>query len=485
MADNVITIDFNPNPIQRAFIESRAEADLFSSRMGEGKSAGLVWAIYYHTRHNPGARWALIRDTWENLQATTLQEFFKWFPPGVMGTFHATHKEWTWAEGIAKGTIQFLGMDGPEDASKLQSREFAGFAIDEPAPAQGSVGVDELVFDIALSRLRQPGMNWYAAKLAVNNPDETHWVYRRFVVPGTPGFKCWQTREPENSRNLPPNYYANLRKNWAHRPDLVDRFVEGKYGFQQIGRAVTPEWDDGLHLSHGLVAVRNAPLTLLWDFGLNPTCIITQVTPMRQWNILDSFVGDDIGVEELIEAAVKPTLMTKYPEFSHAAGAGWSHIGDPAGMTRDPTSILQSPVRLLVKKLGGKFRPGPQKPILARTDPLKVVLRQTVAGHGMVQVDRECAKEVWYALRGGWHYHVPRTGIVSLEPAKNIHSHPGDAMGYGAAVLFPMSKILTTPVGKRGPTAQRPSVWTSPGPGPFQAGTRLRPPREGRQLLPP
>jgi hypothetical protein len=28
---------------------------------------------------------------------------------------------------------------------------------------------------------------------------------------------------------------------------------------------------------------------------------------------------------------------------------------------------------------------------------------------------------------------------VTPEPAKDIHSHPGDAMGYGAAKLFPIA----------------------------------------------
>ena len=37
-------IHFNPNPVQRQFIESRADADFFCSRFREGKSCGLVWA---------------------------------------------------------------------------------------------------------------------------------------------------------------------------------------------------------------------------------------------------------------------------------------------------------------------------------------------------------------------------------------------------------------------------------------------------------
>src|SRR5258705_13911145 len=121
MSNPVHEITFVANPLQRQFIESKAKADLFSSRMGEGKSTALAWAALYHTRHNPGATWDLIRDTWGNNQATTMKSFFEWFPPGIMGTFHATKRMFTWADGIAQGEVGFLGMDDPQDASKLMS----------------------------------------------------------------------------------------------------------------------------------------------------------------------------------------------------------------------------------------------------------------------------------------------------------------------------------------------------------------------------
>lgn len=428
-------ITFIPNPLQRQFIESKAKADLFSSRMGEGKSTALGWSALYHTRHNPGAIWYLIRDTWENLQATTMKTFFEWFPPGIMGSYHATKREFTWAEGVAKGTVGFLGMDDPQDASKLMSREMAGMGIDEPAPAVGSVGVDEMIFDIGMSRLRQQGMNWYTAKLAENNPDENHWTYRRFVSPGTEGFRLWQPSSPENEKNLPSSYYAELRQLWKHRPDLVRRFVEGDFGFQQIGKAVTPQWSDKIHLGLGLIPIRGQDLILLWDWGHNPTCIITQVTPMGHWNILEAIVGDGVGAEELVKDAVKPLLSERYRKFS------LRHIGDSAGTQREQTSIYRSPVKLVLRELGGSWRSGPVR-WEARVEPLRAVLGRTTGGKGVVQVDRDRAATVWQALRGGWHFHVTRTGITSSEAVKNIHSHPGDAMSYGAAILFPMGKLF-------------------------------------------
>lgn len=448
--------EFVPNPMQRGFIESRAEADLFSSRMGEGKSAGLCWSIFYHTRHNPGAEWALVRDTWENLRATTLKEFFKWFPSGIMGQWVAGDKEFRWAEGVAKGTVSFLGMDSPDDASKLQSRELAGIAMDEPAPAASVGGIDEMIFNVGLSRLRQPDMKWYAVKLAQNNSDESHWTYKRFVDPGEEGFSVWQPQRPENERNLPSDYYAKLMRHWAGKTDLQARFIEGKFGFQQTGLAVTEEWNDFVHLASGLYANRGQELVLLWDFGLNPTCLITQRTPMGHWNILHAFVGDGIGVDQLIEAEVKPCIVDNYRGFR------WWHCGDPAGKSREQSDSTKSAVKTIQRLLGGYWRNGPVRWDL-RKEPAKTILRQMIGGKGLVQVDRRNAKALWYALRGGWHYHVARTGVVSAEPEKDIHSHPGDAFAYGAAVLYPTGKLLLPRTGLVRP---RPlNTWSSdPGP---------------------
>jgi len=441
-------IRFAANPTQKQFIISQAEADLFSSRMGEGKSAGLVWACWYHTRHNPGAEWALIRDTWENLRRTTQQEFFYWFAPGIFGYYRATEKCFYWtAEGM-KGKVHFMGLDDPEDASKLQSLPLGGFGMDEPAPAMEGTGISEEVFDIAMLRTRQPEMKWYAAKLAQNNPDESHWTYRRFVDPGAPGYKAWQTSLPENIRNLPADYYDRMKKNLAHRPDLLKRFGEGKYGFTRIGREVTPEWSDDLHLAQGLKPIKGRELVLIWDFGLNPCCLITQVTPMRHWNILEAHLMPREGVYELIELVVKPILREKYEGFA------WRHTGDPTGSAPEQSSKRTSAVKVIVRELGGPWIPGSTS-IKDRVDPLRAILREAVGGVGVVQVDRDNAKVVWHALRGGWHRNVIRGGVVSEAPVKDEHSHPGDCMGYGAHLLFPLGKLRERRLDRKRPQVAR------------------------------
>lgn len=442
-------VTFEANPTQRRFIESRHEATLFDCRKGEGKSAALVWSCFYHTQHNPGATSLFIRDTWENLRRTTLQEFFHWFPPGVFGVWRAGEKEYVWdtEKTGMKGRVVFMGVETPEDASKIASMPLAAVYVDEPSAAAGeSSGVSEFVFDTAMAQLRQPDMKWYAAKLAQNNPDESHWTYRRFWDPGTPptpdsellpdqlpGFLALQTREPENLKNLPPGYYERMSRAWADRPDLIRRFVEGKHGYQQVGSAVTPEWADELHLVPGLEPVKGVPLQLLWDGGLNATCIITQVTPLGDWLILEAHVSERAGTYELISDIIKPRLTTRF------AGFEWRHMGDPSLANPEQSSLNNSAVRVMKKELGGAFIPGPIRED-HRIDPLRAVLRKTRDGRGIVRVDRELAKAVWFALRGGWHYHITRTGQVG-GIVKDIHSHPGDCMGYGASLLYPLGTL--------------------------------------------
>jgi hypothetical protein len=442
--------------------------------MGEGKSAALAWSAFYHTRHNAGAAWALIRDTWENMQSTTQKTFFEWFPPGIAGEYHATKKVFKWASGLAQGEVQFLGMDDPQDASKLMSRELAGFGIDEPAPAIGSAGVDELIFTIGLSRLRQPGMQWYSAKLAENNPDENHWTYKQFVENRKEGFTVWQPTNPENVTNLPANYYEQLRQTFSHRPDLIRRFVDGDFGFQSLGKAVTPQWSDRLHLATGLLVIPRREVYVLWDFGHNPTAIFTQVTPLGNWNIRDALVGEGIGVEELLLNEAIPLKEAQY-RLNNLV-----HIGDPQGNQREQTSIARTAVSAIKKQLPGKWISGPVATHL-RIDPLQAVLSRNLNGRGVVQVDRDRAKAVWKSLRGGWHYHVARSGLIGTEPVKNIDSHPGDAIGYGAAVLFPLGAQKKNKLNSVEPKSAkygepRPALQIGPGPGriPPKHGSGLR-----------
>ena len=196
---------------------------------------------------------------------------------------------------------------------------------------------------------------------------------------------------------------------------------------------MTPEFSDRVHLAHGLTAFPGRQLIMLWDFGLNPTCLITQISPLGHWNFIHGFVGDGIGCEELIEAEVRPTCnRLGYSDLEVL------HVGDPAGKAREQSSSKRSAVKSIKSMLGGKWKDGP---VLwpERIEPAKAVLNKMVGGVGLVQIDADKCEVLYLALRGGWHHHKARTGVISEQPVKDQHSHPGDAFSYGAAALYPVS----------------------------------------------
>jgi hypothetical protein len=199
--------------------------------------------------------------------------------------------------------------------------------------------------------------------------------------------------------------------------------------------SVTPQWSDQVHLASQLAPIRRVSLHLGWDFGLNCTCVISQVTPMGFWYILDAFVGESgTGVIQLVEDFVKPRLLERYPGFY------WDHTGDPTGQNREASNADVSAVKTLKEQLGGPWRPGPVS-LEERLLPLRGVLRKMGdSGRGIVQVDRDFAKPVWHALRGGWHFPRVHTGVVSASPKKDHHSHAGDAMAYLASRFYPQGR---------------------------------------------
>jgi hypothetical protein len=151
---------------------------------------------------------------------------------------------------------------------------------------------------------------------------------------------------------------------------------------------------------------------------------------MTNWNFLEAYVGAGIGTLELIEDIIKGRIAERFK------GLPISHYGDPQGKQRSDASIEITAVKVIKAQLGGRWYPGPRG-WPERRDSAKRALGLLRNGTGLVQIDEKRAKPLWHALRGGWHYKKHNNGQISDLPRKDIHSHPGDAFGYGAAVLFP------------------------------------------------
>ena len=192
-----MTSEFTAAPVAKAFIEDTAMCSGYFGPLGTGKTSAGVMKAYYLCRAWPGARIAVVRDTWPNLRDTTQHTFFDWFPEGVAGQYVSTRKTfYLWGNaGEKTSEILFRAMDDKDDMKNVLSLDISSFWIDEP---QGGLatrnesteftseqGIDHDLFLGIMGRLgRQkgyPGLAW----LTGNPPDPHHWIAQEFRYKGS------------------------------------------------------------------------------------------------------------------------------------------------------------------------------------------------------------------------------------------------------------------------------------------------------------
>ena len=145
---------------------------------------------------------------------------------------------------------------------------------------------------------------------------------------------------------------------------------------------------------------------------------------------MDSFVGSNIGMGQLIDNHVIPILTSRYSKVTR-----WRDIGDPALKNREQSDSDHTAAKGIESKLGTTFEPGPVS-WDERREALKTGLSRLADGGPYILLSHHEGK-LHRALRGGWHYKKDATGrIMTNDPVKDMHSHPGDAFGYGLSVVL-------------------------------------------------
>lgn len=451
----------------------------------EGKTTGAIARILRIAATNPAACpliVACVRDTWTNLQRTVIKTIKDGAARGWWDCeFRQQDTECLLNDGQAH--IYFFGMDRPADANKFQSFECGVLWIEEPAPAADlASGIPIDVFAMGVSSLSQAGFKG-SVQITMNPPDEDHWTVQlldKLLELNRPEMTVgdhWI--RPGENKHVPEGYRVRMRLalELAGRYDLVARLAEGKVHSPKQGEPVAPgfvESGEGAHVAPEPIAINPYWDTFrFWDFGLNPTCVFAQTSPMGHFNVLGALVGVNIGIEEFIPRHVLPWqvrwgIIPRAVANPRAWGKGQRQqfkirdIGDSAGKSREQSSSERSAVKSLEKLLGTSFEPGSVE-WGARRAAIHYVLNQWRGTTRMLQIDKDEGKPLIRALRGDWHYAKSNSGIVSRLPVKNIASHPGDAFGYGCDKLFPASEFLKAALREEEyrpiPAASVPSSW--------------------------
>ncbi len=290
---------YNPVPTIRQFALSDAFIRALIGPFGSGKSSGCVVEIVRRAREQrPGpdgiarTRWAVIRNTYGELNDTTIKTFFAWFPPEYYGKYHATERKYV-IKAFEKCEIEILfrALDEPDDVRKLLSLDLTGAWVNEAREVPWPV-VDALQGRLGrYPAQNQGGPTWYGMVLDTNPPDSDSRFYKFFeeeqwrpsfdamiragVLPPTmiPDDFARIFHQPsglspqaENLANLPAGYYQRL--GIGKKAEWIKVYIKGDYGFVSDDKAIFPDFNEGVHLRKDVEPVRGVPVYRGWDFGL-------------------------------------------------------------------------------------------------------------------------------------------------------------------------------------------------------------------------
>jgi hypothetical protein len=466
------TLDYNTGdvPTIHAFLNDDAFIRGLMGPFGSGKSSGCLWDIVQRgLKQKPGldgirrSRWAVIRNTYRQLNDTTIRTVHQWFPYPMMGQWRATEHEYVLNKLIADGDkkcaeieLLFRALDRPDHVRNLLSLDLTGAWVNEAREVPWTI-IDALQgrVDRYPAKRDGGGATWAGIILDTNPPDADSAWYRFFekmdhteAVEGLAAFMpgmtvakyCRIFKQPsglsasaENAKNQSPGYWQRLAI--GKTDEWVKVYCRGEYGFVTEGRPVFPEYHDNVHCPGGADEKRaprtdpRLPVHRGWDFGLTPSCIFSQLAATGQWKIVDELCADTMGVDRFSDQVLSHSSQ-------HFPDTEFIDVGDPAGNSRAETDERTCFDILHTK--GIMIEPGLQSPQI-RQECIRKQLRQfDDDGRPAFNLHPRCGR-LRRALQGGYHYRriqIAGTERWADKPEKNLHSHPADALQYTATRLF-------------------------------------------------
>ena len=439
-----IVYDYNHAPTIFRFAESPALVRALMGPFGSGKSSGCVMELIALAQMQPigrggkrRARYVCVRNTYRQLEDTTMRTVEKWLPPQQYGRMYA-HDHSYMIDRLAPDLeieLLFRALDRPEHLANLLSLDISGAWVNE-AREVPFVIIKGLLGRIGrFPEVDDGGCVRKAIILDTNAPDDESWFYKTFEEKKPEDWELFRqpsgrSKEAENLPFLPPRYYEDMMK--GADAEFIRVYVDAEYGFVRDGKPVYPDYVDRLHCldieyQPGLRIYRG------WDFGLTPACVFSQVLPDGRWNTFDELCADDEDIYTFAEKLLEHCA----DEYPHAK---FTDIGDPAGTQRSPTTKMseENSCFKILHGLNILVEPGEQT-LTIRVGAVRKALATLTRSGPKLAVHSRCRR-----LRKGYQgrYQYRRIRIAGAEerfvdePDKNEYSHPHDANQYVAARLF-------------------------------------------------
>lgn len=447
LEENVYDLVYECGPVAQKFhADTNSRVKLLIGPFGTGKTSSGAYDIIemqservIPIRSLKRSRFAVVRNTYPELKDTTIKTYFDWFPEHVFGVYSKTEKKYTIRYEDKLIEILFRALDNPDDVKNLLSLELTGAHVDECRE------IHEDIIKVLLGRIgRYPSMKDTGGKnpftsppqicMSSNYPSTEHWMYRDFVKSPVDGYAIYEQAQSENKHNLRPNYYEDLEKDYANRPDLLRTLVRGTWGVTVKGKQVYPEFRRERHVSKFPLIPKTAIKIIRgWDnTGLSPAINLSYVNEVGQWCIFKEFCFEDTGIMDATEAVIVWANMNLPDKCEFV------DYGDPAGNNRDPNK--RSPrdyITEQAQKYGqGIFIVDGIQTFKIRRETVAGRLTKEINGQPAILIDPSCTRII-DGFEGGYAYpEIGNQGVYKDEPAKNQYSHIHDSIQYPATRLF-------------------------------------------------
>jgi hypothetical protein len=459
MATKRIAYDYASVPTIREFAASNAFLRALQGPFGSGKSSGCVIELVRRAQaQRPGpdgirrTRWAVIRNTFRQLDDTTIRTVLQWLPVEYFGKYYVSdHRYVIKAFEGCEFEILFRALDRPDDVKNLLSLELTGAWVNEAREVPWSI-IDALTGRVGRYPAKlDGGPTWQGIWLDTNPPDADTKYYKFFEERDwLPGFQAMQregnlppgvrgpddyarifkqpsglSEEAENIPNLTLGYYQRLAL--GKSAEWIKVYVRGEYGFVMDGKPVFPEYNDRTHCQK-IEPVEGSPIYRGWDFGLTPACVFSQILPDGRWLIFDEMTSDNMGIDRFSDQVLLHCARSFPPKVEFV------DIGDPAGQQRAQTD--EKTVFQILQAKGIEIEGGEQT-LALRLEAVRKPLNSMVGGEAQFILNPRC-KSLRKGFQGGYHFRRMQTNVERYtdQPDKNAFSHPMDGLQYVATRLF-------------------------------------------------
>ena len=414
------------------FFYSKKFISLAVGPVGSTKTTAGIMKILHHAAlmapckdgiRRSRAIW--VRNTREQLRDTSIPDFLKWIPDGVMGSFLKTEYKFLLKVGDIECEVLFRGLDDANDVRRLLSLQASFFVFDEFREihpdiynaAQGRIGryPDKMMNGVGcqtddgepnmhlLGMTNPPDMVTYWEDLLTDPPENVHVTIQPSGL----------APEADWTQFLPDDYYDNLAQ--GKTEDWIDVYIHAQFGKSLSGQPVFRSFDRSVHVSKTELTpmFTDSSLIIGVDAGLTPAAVIGNVAYDGRLVVYDSLISDGMGALRFVRERLKPLLVNKYP------GRRALIIIDPAAFQRVQTD--ERTVADIYKNEGFTVRPARTNSVAARISAVDKYMTRIVDGkYGFLACPTH-ATNLIQALAGKYRYKINTKGVRDEKPEK---SHP-------------------------------------------------------------